>query len=166
MSSVPLFQTVTFGPQRAIGMRYEGKNENGEVAAMWGQVVPRICSEFAPLMRGSAGVCRCVPGKTDGTMEYIAAFLTTQDTPAPEGLVAVDIPQGEYAVFTVPELDQCMAVWMSVPDALKASPELESYCQGPEACECAAHPCFEYYPPEYRGCGPFQIYIPVKRRTA
>lgn len=164
MTSTQSFQIVTFGPHRAIGMRYTGKAEKKELTELWEKFIPHACGESAPLMQGGCvGVCRCVPGKTDGTMDYVAAFLAKPGASVPSGMVEVDLPAGDYAVFPVPELDQCQAVWQSSYAQLEAS-EWVPYCTGPEACDCANHPSFEHYPPEYRGCGPFSIYISVKRK--
>jgi predicted transcriptional regulator YdeE len=157
-------QTITFGPYRALGMSYTGRNENNEIQKIWEQFIPKLCGQYASLNKGgSVGICRCAPGKTDGTFEYVAALLAAPDTAVPDGLVAVEIPQGDYAVFTVPEVDQCKTAWESSFAALAGS-EWTSYCNGPDNCQCAAHPSFEFYPPDYRGCGPFSLYIPVKRK--
>ncbi len=166
MTSDQPLHTIQFGPYRALGMSYIGKNQNQEIRALWEQFLPRLCSDLAPLMRGGCvGVCRCVPGKSDGTFEYVAALLASPEATVPEGLIAVDIPQGEYAAFNVPELDQCMAAWQSSAAQLTASEEFSAYC-GTEGCDCATHPSFEFYPPDYRGCGPFSLYMPVKRKSA
>jgi predicted transcriptional regulator YdeE len=147
-------------------MSYTGRNENNEIQGLWEQFMPKLCGEYAPLIKGGCvGVCRCVPGKTDGSFEYVAALLAEPDASVPGDLVAVDIPQGDYAVFTIPEVDQCKTVEESAFPSLAAS-GLASYCNGPDDCQCAAHPCFEFYPPEYQGRGPFFFYVPVKRKTA
>ena len=82
---------VEFGPYRVIGMRYAGKNEHGEIPALWhgeGGFVFRF-SEIKTLPGAdiSFGLCRCLPGVTDGSFEYIAALPATSDALIPEGMV-------------------------------------------------------------------------------
>jgi len=111
----------------------------------------------------SFGVCRCVPGLTDGTFEYIAAVEASADAPIPEGMTAVDIPKCDYAVFDVPHVAEIKQTWTRAADALGLSEEWEPYC-GPRGCECATHPCFEYYPPDFEEDDPLFLYIPVRRK--
>jgi predicted transcriptional regulator YdeE len=155
---------TTFGPSRAIGVRYAGKNENQEVMKLWGELLPQRGSIAMPEGGGAFGVCRCIPGNTDGSFEYVAAFEALPDAPVPGGMVAVDIPAGEYFVRRFEHVPDYMSAWKEAAGALAVDPEWDGYCKGSSDCQCAAHPCFEYYPPEFHGDGPMHIYQPVHRK--
>ena len=160
------FEIVEFGPYRIIGASCVGKNENREVPELWErEFMPRMGEIQKPGTYAGFGVCRCVPGFTDGTFEYIAAVEANADAPEPEGMMAVEIPHGEYAEFPVPHLSEIKHAWRSAAEALGASADWEAYC-GPAGCECAAHPCFEYYPPDFENDDPLFVYIPVRRKAA
>jgi predicted transcriptional regulator YdeE len=156
--------TALCGPFRAIGVRYEGKNQNQEVMQLWTQFLPR-CSDISKAENAAAfGICRCLPGVTDGSFEYIAAFQARPDAPVPEGMMGVDIPRGEYLVHKFDSAQGYQQAWQEAAGAVAADAEWTGYCNGPDDCQCATHPCFEYYPPEFRGSGTVYIYIPVRRK--
>jgi len=156
--------TVEFGPVRAIGLRYEGKNENEEIMRLWGSLLPRRGEIATPEGGGAFGVCRCLPGVKDGSFEYLAGFGAREDARVPDGMTALEIPRGEYVVHRVERVDDYKQVWMEACNALAVDPELASCCNGPDDCQCAAHPAFEYYPPEFHGNGPVHIYLAVRRK--
>ena len=157
-------QIATLGPYRAIGVHAFTRNENHEATELWKQFLPRE-REIERSQPGCAfGLCRCIPGATDGSFEYIAAFAATADAPLPENMMAVDIPRCEYAVFPVADLSEVRQVWRAAAKAFTTSGEWEPYC-GPAGCDCANRPSFEYYPPEFRGSGPLFVYIPVKPKA-
>jgi predicted transcriptional regulator YdeE len=147
-----------------MGVHCLGKNENNEATELWKQFLPREREIEQPRPNCAFGLCRCIPGATDGSFEYIAAFAVTGKAPLPAGMMAVDIPRGEYAVFPVADLSEVKQVWHTAAATVNASTEWEPYC-GPAGCDCAQHPCFEYYPPEFRGSGLLFVYIPVKRKA-
>lgn len=158
-------QIVEFGPYHAIGMRYVGKNANNEIPKMWEeQFIPRAGEIARPEgPSGAFGVCRCLPGVTDGSFEYIAAFQASEDASVPEGMVAVEVPKGLYAAFEVPSLAQIGQAWHAAPCWFEKSEKWEGRC-GPGGCECDEYPCFEYYPPDFDGAGKLYIYMPVKEK--
>ncbi len=155
-----------FGPYHIIGMSYVGKNENNEIPRLWErQLIPR-CKEIETPERASAfGICRCVPGMTDGTFEYIGAMEAKAGAAAPDGMVAAEIPRADYVVIPVAGLSEVRQAWGKIPELLAGLTEWTPLC-GPEGCECATHPSFEYYPPEFQGEGPLFLYIPVKKKAA
>jgi predicted transcriptional regulator YdeE/effector-binding domain-containing protein len=80
-----------------VGMRSFGKNESGEITAMWARLGPRW-SEFRNRASGDAyGVC--FEANDDGDFEYIAGVDVTSDKDLPEGMVSRRIPASKYAVF-------------------------------------------------------------------
>jgi predicted transcriptional regulator YdeE len=157
-------ETMAFGPVRAIGVRYAGKNENQEIMKLWGEFIPRSAEIAKPEGGGAFGICRCLPGVKDGSFEYIAAFQALPDAPVPEGMMAVEIAPGEYFVERYERVADYKQAWQESAGKLAADTEWTGYCNGPDDCQCAAHPCFEYYPPEFNGTGPMHIYLPVHRK--
>jgi len=157
-------ETMAFGPVRAIGVRYAGKNENQEIMKLWGEFVPRMKEIAAPEGGVGFGICRCLPGVKDGSFEYIAALQALPDAPVPEGMVALDIAACEYFVERFEKVPDYRKAWEQAAGKLAADTEWMGYCTGPDNCRCAEHPCFEYYPPEFRGDGPMHIYLPVHRK--
>ncbi len=155
-----------FGPYRIVGLSYVGKNENNEVPQLWErQLMPRWKEIEAPERSSAFGICRCIPGAKDGTFEYVAAVEAKAGAAVPEGMIAAEIPKSDYVVIPVAGLGEVRQAWGTVPEKLAGLTEWAPFC-GPEGCECATHPCFEYYPPEFQGSGPLFLYIPVKRKAA
>jgi predicted transcriptional regulator YdeE len=163
---------VQYGPLRVIGMSYIGPNQNGEVPALWdgpdgfiarfGEVVSPPEATYGDSGRHPAfGMCRCVPGATDGTFEYIAAAPATADAAVPGGMVEARIPEATYAAFEVPSLAEIGPGWEAAMAWMGGHPEWTGYCWS-ESCDCASHPCFELYPPEFGEDGRLFIYMPVR----
>lgn len=83
---------------KVMGMKYRGKNENQEIAAMWGSINKR--AHEIPMQGECAfGVCLMLPGEQEGVFEYIAGFKVTPGVQPPEGMVVIDVPENRYAVF-------------------------------------------------------------------
>ena len=165
MDSALQLQTVTFGPCRIIGMRYVGDGLNNEIGQLWDQFCARMNEIDKPEQPAGFGVCRCAPGASGRFGDYVAAVTAVtakDDARVPEGMTALDLPRATYAVFTVPEIPEVRNVWRSSLAAIDSSAEWKRYSCGPAGCTCTTHPAFEYYPPEYRGAGPFFIYVPLK----
>jgi predicted transcriptional regulator YdeE len=156
-------QVIEFGPRRAIGLTYQGKNENGEIPALWHEeFMPRMAEVPAPEGVSEAyGICRCLPGVTDGSFEYIAAKAAVPDAPMPAGMTEVALPAGRYLAFKIPSLAQIFAAWDFTRQWCAVHPEFELYC-GPGGCDCTTHPGFEYYPPDFNGQNELYLYLPVK----
>lgn len=157
-------EIAAFGPFHAVGMRYAGKNENKEIMQLWGEFLPRRTAIAMPEGASAFGVCRCLPGVKDGSFEYVAAFEAKADAPAPEGMMPLDIPQGDYFVHRFESVQECKKAWQEAAGTLAADTQWTNYCNGPDDCQCEAHPCFEYYPPEFNGTGPVYLYLPVRRK--
>lgn len=154
-----------FGPYRIIGMNYIGKNENKEIPEFWEhRFLPRMDEVVKPTQnRFAFGVCRCIPGATDGSFEYIAAAETTLDAALPKGMLELTISKCQYAIFAVASLEQLGKAWGDAQAWFGTHPEWENHC-GPTGCNCATHPSFELYPPEFDGNGPLYLYFPVRRK--
>lgn len=82
-----------------VGMRYQGKNLNNEIAGLWGRFNQRS-SEIKHIQPEAAyGVCIMAEGLPEGEFEYIAGFAVKQIDALPEGMVVRIIPAYTYAVF-------------------------------------------------------------------
>ena len=78
-----------------VGMLYHGKNENGEIPAMWQEFIgkhpKRIFAET------SYGVCFTPAGEFgEGVFDYIAGF---EEESIPDGMVSKIVPSGRWLVF-------------------------------------------------------------------
>ncbi|MEN6544451.1 MAG: GyrI-like domain-containing protein [Armatimonadia bacterium] len=160
-------QVVEFGPYRAIGTRYVGKNENREITAMWDRdFLPRM-AEVKPPLSGphlAFGLCRCLPGVTDGSFEYIAAVIAADDAPVPEGMMEATVAGGTYVAFPAESLEVLTEAWQALPQWLAAHPEWEGYC-GKDCCDCDTHPSFELYPEDFGEKGKLFVYMPIKPKA-
>lgn len=158
----PAYELVEFGPYRVIGCRCAGKNENGEFSLLWGDFLQRMPEVVKPEGADfSVGLCRCLPGVSDGSFEYIAAVPATADAPVPAGMVEVQVAAATYVVFPIASLADIMRGWEQVGPWLESHPEWEGYC-GPAGCDCATHPSFELYPSTFPQDGKLYIYMPVR----
>jgi len=138
-----------------IGLLYRGRNENREVPALWGQLMPRM-GEIEGI--ADAGVFYGVMGNYDmatGEFDYVAGAEVLPDTPVPEAMVRWEVPPGTYAVVTFP--------FRAIMDAIHYAHQVwlpESgyrHTGGPE---------YEYYPLSFEPDDPkaeMQFYMPVER---
>jgi predicted transcriptional regulator YdeE len=88
-----------------VGMVYEGKNENNEIAEMWGRFNPRI-SEITDIIGDAYGVCE--PAKEDGTFRYLAGMAVSGAGQVPDGMETWEVQAQQYAVFptTLPTIGE------------------------------------------------------------
>lgn len=81
-----------------VGLRYHGKNERGEIPAMWAKFWSRVNEIGTWSNRGQCfGVCRDA-GKTG--IDYIACVEVSTLDSVPEGMFGMVIPANRYAIFT------------------------------------------------------------------
>ena len=87
---------------RVAGLRYAGKNEHGEIPAMWdNDFLPRL-DELASLRVGSDayGITRVLPNVLpEQGFEYLAAVEVKSFENLPQGMVGWEIPALTYAVL-------------------------------------------------------------------
>lgn len=83
---------------KIMGMKYRGKNENGEIPEMWGEFNPR-CQEIPSIGQQAYGLCLMVSNAPEGVFEYIAGCKVAEDAIPLKGMVVVDVPENRYAVF-------------------------------------------------------------------
>ena len=116
------------------GIKYHGKNEQGEIPRLWEAFGPRM-QEFRNVVNPEVcfGVCDNMDEET-GAFDYVAAVEVADDTDLPEGMVAWAIPAQTYAVFTctLPTIGQAYEhiyqTWLPASEYKRAcGPELELY---------------------------------------
>jgi predicted transcriptional regulator YdeE len=84
-----------------VGVRYYGRNENQEIAVMWGDFNQR-CGAIRHVAADSPayGICITDPNANHGEFEYVASFRVDQVADVPEGMVTRHVLAHKYAVFT------------------------------------------------------------------
>ena len=84
-----------------VGLPYVGKNENNEIAAMWGDFNARAAEIQHMTGQCAYGACFAEPaGAAEGEFEYVACFQVSEVSQLPEGMVVREIPAYKFAVFT------------------------------------------------------------------
>jgi AraC family transcriptional regulator len=83
-----------------VGMKYRGKNEHDEIPQLWGQFVPRIGEiQHRTPDPATYGVMFNYDEAT-GEFDCVAALTVSSASDLPEGMVSVEMPAAQYAVFT------------------------------------------------------------------
>ena len=82
-----------------MGMKYVGRNQNQEIAQMWGALNPRY--NEIPVVKDSCayGLCYTLDNAEEGVFEYVAGFEVTRADDLPQGMVVRMVPEQKYAVF-------------------------------------------------------------------
>ncbi|MBN2547941.1 MAG: GyrI-like domain-containing protein [Anaerolineales bacterium] len=134
----------------AVGLLYHGKNENNEIAQMWGQFNPRM-GEIKNVVDGAFGVCGST--QEDGSFKYLAGMAVSSVEDLPTGMEVWEVPAQQYAVFP------CMLG--NIHETYKYAFETwlptsgYTYTKGPD---------YEYYDETFdmeKG-GPLYIYVPIQ----
>jgi len=139
------------------GLRYEGKNGNNEIPAIWHTFINRVnelgLDNTKPMT--AYGVSRGIPNAEPGVFEYLSAVDVKSITNLPKEMVGWKIPEQTYAVFPVYGLsdighimDFCYKEWL---------PQSKEYV-------CVDSPMFEYYPETYSQDSILYIHVPIKHR--
>jgi len=82
-----------------VGLRYQGKNQNHEISALWDAFNQR-CPEIPHTIEGAAyGVCRVPTGLPEGEFEYIACIPVSQVEAVPAGMQVVELPALKCAAY-------------------------------------------------------------------
>lgn len=84
-----------------VGLRYEGKNENGEITHLWDEFNPRVPEIKHKINDAAYGYCAMLPDAPDGVFEYLAAFAVTKVDNLPQDMVIRQVPAATYAVFAM-----------------------------------------------------------------
>jgi predicted transcriptional regulator YdeE len=105
---MPKIEIQSHPPVTIVGLKYHGKNENDEIGQMWGAVMNRldqIPNLIQPLKAGYGINVMDESFEVSGEFDYIGGYPVSE-SPAdlPEEMAAFDIPEGDYAVITCPNL--------------------------------------------------------------
>jgi len=141
------------------GLHYEGKNEHGEIPALWdNEFLPRM-GELAFLQAGAGayGIARAMPNfEKDGVFEYLAAVEVKSFDNLPPGMVGWEIPAATYVVLPAhdvpgiaPVSDYFYQKWL---------PQSKEYEMGEGAM-------LEYYPPDFGVDLNLDLFFPVRHKT-
>jgi len=90
---------VTRGEFKVVGLRYEGKNQSGEIRQMWGEFMPRA-AEIEHCVDPDVFYGVCSDAKDTGEFAYTAGREVSSLSDIPDGMVALTVPAAKYAVFT------------------------------------------------------------------
>jgi len=139
------------------GLRYEGKNQNNEIPAVWDKFINRInelgLDNTKPIV--AYGVSHGIPNAEPGVFEYLSAVEVKSITNLPQGMVGWEMPAQTYAVFPVYGLtDLGRAYSYSLSEWLPQSKEYIS----------VDSPVLEYYPETFDQDSILYIYIPIKQK--
>lgn len=98
-------QIVTKPAFKAVGLFYQGKNENQEIAQLWGKFNARM-SEIKNITDGAFGLCK--PMDESGIFQYLACMAVKECKVPPQGMEVWDVPEQKYVVFpcTLPTIHE------------------------------------------------------------
>lgn len=134
-----------------IGLEYFGKNQNGEIPALWA-VFNQLDEEIPNAIPGDCyGVCSEM--NSEGEFSYVACVKVSEIGDLPEGMVTKHVPTGKYAIFTFKdEMSKLGDFYGNIHNQwLKA-----------QGLMYEPRPDFELYDDRFMKNGEFDIYIPVK----
>jgi AraC family transcriptional regulator len=144
-----------------MGLRYFGKNENGEIADLWGSFNQRVAELGGlPNETGEAAIGLCVTPEDappDGSFEYVAGFPVSQVSDVPEGFVVRQVPEFTYAVF---------AHRGDLAGLGKTYEYIYEVWLPQSGYQLAAKIDFEYYDQDFKDFAPdsvFYIYVPIQK---
>ena len=143
---------------RVVGLRYEGKNEHGEVPALWDLFIPRINEVVDdPKHWIGYGIARALPGiDASEKWEYLAGVEVSPGKKIPEDMVIWEIPASTYAVVPAhdmpgigPANDYFYNEWL---------PNSQEWKSGEPFM-------FEMYPESFGQDLILYLYFPIKRKS-
>jgi predicted transcriptional regulator YdeE/DNA-binding transcriptional MerR regulator len=144
-----------------VGLRYFGRNENNEIAEMWGEFNRKMEDLGGlPYETGEAAIGLCITPEDapeDGAFEYVAGLPVTKVEDIPEGFVVREMPPYTYAVF---------AHKGDMPSLAKTYEYIYETWLPQSGYKLAAKIDFEYYNEEFKNFSPdsvFYIYLPIER---
>ncbi|WP_158056906.1 GyrI-like domain-containing protein [Halorussus halophilus] len=117
-----------------VGLHYRGTNEDDEISNLWEQTDAHA-DEFADLARSEEWFGLCFDfDHESGAFSYVAGVETESEAIAPSEMERVDVPGGEYAVFTTTldtvgeTTDEIYREWLPSSGYERADgPEVERY---------------------------------------
>jgi predicted transcriptional regulator YdeE len=149
---------VSRGAFRVAGLRYAGKNQHGEIPAMWDVFLPRTheLPDVPEKANVYYGTDREIPGvpASEG-FEYLACVEVPSFDALLQGMVGWEVPAATYAVLPAndvpdigPTCDYFYGQWIN---------QSAEYALGEGIM-------FEEYPPEYSTDLIIYLYFPVRHK--
>lgn len=147
-----------------VGLQYHGNNEAGEIPQLWqeiNQYWEKIQSLDATAHAGYGVSIMDEDFEKTMVFDYIAGFpVLDPEAQQPEDLVSFTIPEGDYAVITVPNLE-------SISQAFDAVYRWVAQAEDYDLDLSEGNFNFELYGEEFmpaKGSEKFYIYVPVKAK--
>lgn len=82
-----------------VGMPWNSKESEGTISEMWERFLEREHEVRNKSPQPDISYGMCAPGQSEGEFTYVAGYQT-DGAFVPEGMIAVDVPEQHYAVFT------------------------------------------------------------------
>lgn len=138
------------------GLRYEGRNEAGEIPAMWEVFIPRLHE-----LTGKPGepvtcygASRLMPGvPPERGFEYLAGVEVPSLENLPAGMVGWEIPATAYVVFTAHDTTGIMPVMEYV---------YGTWFPQSKTMRMGDGPMLEVYPPTFDTDKLIDLYFPAR----
>jgi AraC family transcriptional regulator len=146
---------VTRPAFRAAGLPYLGRNEHGEIPALWdNDFLPRLNELAGIRTSGEAfGICRMPQNAAPGEFEYLAAVAVPPDADLPAGMVSWEIPAATYVVVRAHDVPEIAPVQEYI---------YREWLPASAAWEGVDGPMFELYPPDFGKTMDIDVYWPVR----
>jgi AraC family transcriptional regulator len=148
---------IQYPAKRLIGLKVQTtmSKASADCPALWDVFGPQMGGLQAAgnTQAGSFGVCVMLNAED---FDYWAAVEANVSTAVPPGMGGIDLQAGLYARALVPNLEQ-------LGDAYTYLYTEWNKEQAAYACD-ETLPCFEWYPPDWRPAGAFEIFAAVRKR--
>ena len=145
---------VTKATFTVIGLKYHGKNAEGEISELWPRFLQRV-GEIEHLIKPEIAYGVCGPMEEDGSFDYVAGFEVESAADIPAGMVKWAVPEQTYVVFPC-TLEKIGETYSFISQSWLPDSDYE-WGDGPD---------FELYDetfsPDDEGSGKLYIYVPVK----
>ena len=82
-----------------VGVKYQGKNENNEIAKMWGEVYESFSQIKHVITPPDICFGLCGEMLEDGSFSYLAGLPVSEAAGVPEGMEVWEVPAREYVVL-------------------------------------------------------------------
>ena len=159
---MPKIEVKSHPEMMVVGVKYRGKNQQGEVPQLWGTLMARqneIIGRDDSIHAAYGISIMDADYKDTMVFDYIAGYpVVDGKAPLPDGMVLFIIPEGQYAVITCPSLEWISKAYDAIFRWVRESEEyIFDFSSGDIN--------FELYGEEFmpdQGLTKFYIYMPVK----
>jgi len=161
---MPKIEVKPYPKTKVVGVNYHGKNEKGEIPQLWEVLMEREAEVMDRDMDAMCAYGVSIMGpdfEATQAFEYIAGYpVLKMAGELPEGMVGFEIPAGEYAVITCPNLASLAEAYEALYN--RWLPESDYALDLDHG-----NFCFELYAEDFNpqaGTEKLYIYIPVKAK--